>query len=145
MQVYSGNFQKFSRTIFNQCVTRFLKHTISYSFPLKFQIKKCQKPTQQSLSDLNESKLYLFLSDCQKIYFGVPQNFSNQFMCAMRWQRLKMAALEDELIGKYILIIKIRAVIIEIQFWEKIWTNLILVDRQTLAIPFTLTSFNNVK
>ena len=24
--------------------------------------------------------------------FGVPQNFSNEFMCAMRWKRLKIAA-----------------------------------------------------
>ena len=52
---------------------------------------------------MNENYIYLFLSDRQKkFFFGVPHNFSNWFMCAMEWKRLKIAALEEILLTKNI-------------------------------------------
>ena len=45
---------------------------------------------------MNQNYTY-FLSDWLKIeyIFGMPQNFSNEFMCATSWRSLKIAALAD--------------------------------------------------
>ena len=44
---------------------------------------------------MNQNHTY-FLSCLQKYitFFGMPQNFSSYFMCAMRWKRLKVAGLD---------------------------------------------------
>ena len=39
---------------------------------------------------VNQSKSYLFfVRSAKKNFFGVPQNFSIQFMCAMRWEMVE--------------------------------------------------------
>ena len=44
---------------------------------------------------MNQHYTY-FLSDQQKsTFFGVPQSFSHQFLCAMGWKRLKITDLGD--------------------------------------------------
>ena len=75
-------------------------------FPLDCQIKK---PTTSNTRITIQYEwiliLPIFLSDWRHIYacthththtpiFGVPQNFSNYFMCAMRWKMLKIAGLD---------------------------------------------------
>ena len=41
---------------------------------------------------MNKNYCYFFVRSA-KIFFDMPQNFSNCFMCATRWKRLKIAGL----------------------------------------------------
>ena len=75
--LYISNFQPVRRGR-HTGVPQFFKHAIcdylvrgTDLFSLRLSNKKRQQPTQQQPSGVNESKLYLFLSGQQKIFFSV--------------------------------------------------------------------------
>ena len=68
----------------------FLKHAIpdylvrgTDLFSLRLSNKK-MTTANTTLTSVNGSKLYLFCQIGKKNFFGVPQDFSNSFICAMR-------------------------------------------------------------
>ena len=92
-------FNQCTANIFKTCNTR-LSNWGTDLFPLGCLIKR-QRPTQQQLSGVNESKAYLFfLSEWQKsILFGVPQNFSHSFnVCQDMTQGKKHGSLSRRLL-----------------------------------------------
>ena len=76
----TGVLQEFLTHAIPDCVVR---GTDLFSLRLsKKKKKKRKQPTHQYSSSMNESKLYLFFVGAAKnTFFGVSQNFSNQFVC----------------------------------------------------------------
>ena len=68
-------------------------------FSLRLSNKKWQQPTRQQQPGMNESELHLLFFQIGKqwsIFFGSLMNFSNWFICAMRWKRVKIAGLNKD-------------------------------------------------